>query len=322
MVQLGQHAPPIHVIAHVSDTHLLGGGRPLYGAVDTEATVSRAFAQLERSGTHPEAIIITGDLADLGEPAAYRRLRDLVEPAAERMGSRVIWVMGNHDEREPFAEILMGEEPSAAPLDRVYDVNGLRIIALDSTVPGYHHGDLEPAQLDWLRAELATPAPHGTLLALHHPPIPTPVELMAILELDHQAELADVIRGTDVRAVLAGHLHYSTTGTFAGVPVSVASATCYTIDSSAEPGTLAGIDGGQTFNLVHVYDDQVVHSIVPIGDAPRIAGFSGAFLDALAGMTLDERREAFSNKRSTFNLEDHLRSGGAAPAESAAPPRH
>ena len=44
MVQLGQHAPPIHVIAHVSDTHLLGGGRPLYGAVDTDATVARAFA--------------------------------------------------------------------------------------------------------------------------------------------------------------------------------------------------------------------------------------------------------------------------------------
>jgi len=317
MVQLGQHAPPIHVIAHVSDTHLLGGGRPLYGAVDTDATVARAFAQLERSGMRPEAIVITGDLADLGEPDAYRRLKGLVEPAAERMGSRIIWVMGNHDEREPFAEILMGEQPTNATQDRVYDLGGLRVIALDSTVPGYHHGDLEPAQLEWLRAELATPAPHGTLLALHHPPIPTPVELMAILELDHQAELAEVIRGSDVRAVLAGHLHYSTTGTFAGVPVSVASATCYTIDSSAEPGTLAGVDGGQTFNLVHVYDDQVVHSIVPIGDAPRVAGFSGAFLDALAAMTPAERREAFSNKRSTFNLEEPLRSAAAAPPQPA-----
>ncbi|TPX04590.1 phosphodiesterase, partial [Schumannella luteola] len=233
MVQLGQHAPPVHVVAHISDTHLLGGGKPLYGAVDTEATVARAFAQLERSGARPEAIVITGDLADLGEPDAYLRLKAHVEPAAERMGSRVIWVMGNHDEREPFAELLMGEEPTNAPQDRVHDVNGLRIIALDSTVPGYHHGDLDPAQLAWLREQLSTPAPHGTLLALHHPPIPTPVELMAVLELDHQAELADVVRGSDVRAVLAGHLHYSTTGTFAGVPVSVASATCYTIDTSA-----------------------------------------------------------------------------------------
>jgi 3',5'-cyclic AMP phosphodiesterase CpdA len=300
MVQLGQHAPPIHTIAHISDTHLLGGGKPLYGAVDTDAHVARAFAQLERSGVNPEAIVITGDLADLGEPDAYERLKAVVEPAAARMGSRIIWVMGNHDEREPFASILMGEEPTAAPQDRVYDVGGLRIIALDSTGPGYHHGDLEPAQLDWLRAQLATPAPHGTLLALHHPPIPTPIELMAIIELDHQAELADVVRGTDVRGILAGHLHYSTTGTFAGIPVSVAAATCYTIDSSAEPGTLAGVDGGQTFNLVHVYADQVVHSIVPIGEARRVAGFSGAVLDALVAMTPHERREAFSSKASTF----------------------
>ena len=311
MVQLGQHAPPVHVIAHVSDTHLLGGSRPLYGAVDTDATVARAFAQLERSGMRPEAIVITGDLTDLGEPDAYERLKGLVEPAAERLGSRVIWVMGNHDEREPFASILLGEEPTSATQDRVYDVNGLRIIALDSTVPGYHHGDLDPAQLEWLRAELAKPARHGTILALHHPPLPSPVELMAILELDHQAELAEVLRGSDVRAVLAGHLHYSTAGVFAGIPVSVAAATCYTIDASAEPGSLSGIDAGQTFNLVHVYDDEVVHSIVPIGDAPRVAGFSGAFLEALAAMSFDERREAFSNKRSTFNAAEVERSSAS-----------
>ena len=144
---------------------------------------------------------------------------------------------------------------------------------------------------------------------------------MAILELDHQAELAEVLRGSDVRAILAGHLHYSTAGVFAGIPVSVAAATCYTIDASAEPGSLSGIDAGQTFNLVHVYDDQVVHSIVPIGDAPRVAGFSGAFLEALAAMTAEERREAFSNKRSTFNQADLERSSGAcSPKYDFAPP--
>lgn len=174
MVQFGHYAPPIHEIVHLSDTHLLGGGRPLYGAVDTDTNITRAMTRLEESGVRPEAIVITGDLADLGEPDAYRRLKAVVEPAAERMRARIIWVMGNHDERAPFAQILMQSEPTLAPQDRVYEVNGLRIIALDSTVPGYHHGDLEPAQLDWLRNQLATPAPHGTLLALHHPPLPTP----------------------------------------------------------------------------------------------------------------------------------------------------
>ncbi|MEO8263106.1 MAG: phosphodiesterase [Pseudolysinimonas sp.] len=310
MIQLGQHAPPSHVIAHLSDTHFLGGTRPLYGTVDTDRNLAIALEQLERSGVSPEAIVITGDLADVAEPDAYERLKAQIEPAAQRMGAQIIWVMGNHDERPPFAAAFFGGE-TTEPLDRVYTVGGLRIIALDSTVPGYHHGELTDAQLEWLAKELATPADDGTLLALHHPPIPTPIEIMSIIELQEQSRLADVIRGTDVRAILAGHLHYSTSGTFVGIPVSVASATCYTIDNSGGRGSLVGVDGGQSFNLVHLYEDSVVHTIVPMGESPQVAGFSGVVLDALAAMSPDERREAFSNKASTFNVADTEASSGA-----------
>ena len=305
MMQLGQYAPPTHTIAHLSDTHYLGGRRALYGKVDTDRPLVRALEQLERSGTNPSAIVITGDLADLGEPDAYVRLRDELEPVAERMGSKIIWVMGNHDERGPFSSILFGgDSDDATPQDRIYDVDGLRIVALDSSVPGYHHGELTDDQLSWLEEVLAIPAAHGTLLALHHPPLPSPIEIMAIIELQQQQKLADVIRGTDVRGILAGHLHYSTNGTFAGIPVSVASATCYTIDTSAPQDTLLGVDGGQSINLVNVYVDTVTHSIVPIGDFTQVAGFSGVFLEKLASMTPDERREAFSSKTSDFSVAE------------------
>ncbi|WP_246271743.1 hypothetical protein [Amycolatopsis acididurans] len=50
-------------------------------------------------------------------------------------------------------------------------IGGLRIIALDSSVPGHGHGELSGGQLDWLARELATPAPDGTILAPHHPPL-------------------------------------------------------------------------------------------------------------------------------------------------------
>ncbi|HEY4225408.1 MAG TPA: phosphodiesterase [Pseudolysinimonas sp.] len=313
MVQLGHYAPPTHTIAHLSDTHYLGGKRPLYGVLDTDRTLARALEQLERSGTNPSAIVITGDLADLGEPDAYERLKAEIEPVAKRMGSQIIWVMGNHDERGPYSSILFcGKADDAAPQDRVYDIDGLRIVALDSSVPGYHHGQLTDDQLSWLEEVLAVPAAHGTLLALHHPPLPSPIEIMAIIELQEQQKFADVIRGTDVRSILAGHLHYSTSGTFAGVPVSVASATCYTIDTSAPQDTLLGVDGGQSINLVNLYNDSytdsVTHSIVPIGDFTQVAGFSGAFLERLASMTPEERREAFSSKTSTFSVAEADRS--------------
>jgi 3',5'-cyclic AMP phosphodiesterase CpdA len=309
MIQLGQYAPPTHTIAHLSDTHYLGGRRPLYGAVDTDRTLARALEQLERSGTNPSAIVITGDLADLGEPDAYERLRDELQPVADRMGSKIIWVMGNHDERGPFSSILFGgDADDVAPQDRIYDVDGLRVIALDSSVPGYHHGELTDEQLSWLEEVLSVPAAHGTLLALHHPPLPSPIEIMAIIELQEQQKLADVIRGTDVRGILAGHLHYSTHGTFAGVPVSVASATCYTIDASGPVDTLLGVDGGQSINLVNLYVDNVVHSIVPIGAFTQVAGFSGVFLEKLAEMTPEERRQAFSSKTSSFSVAEAERS--------------
>ena len=54
------------------------------------------------------------------------------------------------------------------------------------------------------------PAEHGTLLAMHHPPIPVPtMEPAAIIELLDQDRLAAVIEGTDVRQVLGGHFHYT-----------------------------------------------------------------------------------------------------------------
>jgi len=319
VIRLGQHPAPTHVIAHFSDPHLLAGGRRLYGAVDTVEHLEAALTQLERSGLAIDAIVFTGDLADLGEPDAYRRLRAMVEPVAERIGARLVWVMGNHDEREPYARHLFDEESTDAagvgPQDRVYDIRGLRIVSLDTSVPGYHHGELEPAQLDWLREVLATPAEHGTVIAVHHPPMPSPLnEPMAILELDDQPALAAVIEGTDVRGILAGHLHFSSHSTFAGVPVSVASATCYVMDLTDPEVVLAGVDANQSVDIVHAYADRLVHTTVPIGAWPQVSGRPAADLERLAGIPAELRRELFSRKTSEFN-EDEVASSGVADAD-------
>ena len=197
---------------------------------------------------------------------------------------------------------LFDIEATEHPQDRVYDINGLRIISFDTTVPGYHHGAVTTEQLSWLSDVLKTPAEHGTLLAVHHPPIPTPMlEAMGMLELHDQGRLADVIRGTDIRGILAGHLHYTTHSTFAGIPVSVAAATCYTLNLTAKDRILSGVDFGQAFNLVHVYADQLVHSVVPVGETIEVTGFSAANWAQIEAMTPEQRLEMFSNKKSPFN---------------------
>lgn len=265
-MRTSEYPRPDHFLLHLSDTHLLGSGGRLYGTVDAEYHLHELLGELEGSRGRPEAIVITGDLADRGEPDAYRRLRAMVEPVAARVGARVIWVMGNHDDRAAFRTELFDEQPSARPVDRVHDLNGLRIITLDSTVPGQHHGQITDEQLDWLAEELSSPAQHGTILAMHHPPLPTVLDLAVAVELRDQAGLAEVLLGSDVRSILAGHLHYSSTGTFAGIPVSVASATCYTQDLNVPVGGTRGRDGARAFNLVHVYGTTVLHSVVPVGE--------------------------------------------------------
>jgi len=264
-----EYPAPERILLHISDTHLRAVSTPrLFDALDGAALLSRALAAIDASGVRPHAVVFTGDLVDLGERSAYADLRALVEPFAERLGARVLWVMGNHDDRRAFRAELLDEASDLRPVDRVDELDGLRVVTLDTSVPGHHHGELRDEQLAWLTAVLATPAPLGTILAMHHPPVPAVLPLAASVELRDQRRLAAVLRGTDVRAIIAGHLHYSTFATFAGIPVSVASSTCYAQDLTVPVGGTRPQDGAQAFNLVHVYDDTVVHSVVPV-DAPR-----------------------------------------------------
>lgn len=269
-MRTSEYQAPERTLLHISDTHLRRAGSHLFDVVDATERLARALRTIEDSNVAPDVIVFTGDLADLGEASAYADLRALVDPFAERLSAKVVWVMGNHDDRAAFRVNLLDERAGdLRPVDRVDEFDGLRIVTLDSTVPGHHHGELTDEQLAWLAEVLASPAPLGTILAMHHPPLPSVLPLAASVELRDQSRLAPVIRGSDVRAIIAGHLHYSTFGTFAGVPVSVASSTCYAQDLTVPAGGSRPQDGAQAFNLVNVYDDAVVHSVVPV-DAPRV----------------------------------------------------
>ncbi len=301
MRQLGQHAAPRHVVAHLSDPHLLAGDARHHGVIDNVANLRRALDRLAAVVPPPQVLVFTGDLADRAEPDAYATLRAVVEPAARAMGATVVWTMGNHDERGPYARGLFDADDDG-PQDRVHEVDGLRIVALDTSVPGYHHGELTSDQLSWLADVLATPAKHGTLLAMHHPPLPVPMLRAAeLIELRDQQALADVVSGTDVRGILAGHLHLSTWSTFAGVPVSVASASCYTSDPAPVDRFVSGVDAAQSFTMVHAYADRLVHTLVPLERGREVSHIGSDVAEALETIPLEQAVELASSKTSQFN---------------------
>lgn len=262
---LTEHPRPSHTFVHISDTHLPGERSPLYGSdADADSNLDLMLSRLVSSGLRPDALLLTGDLTDRGDASAYKRLAALVSPATEALGCEVVWVAGNHDERGAMRSVLSLPGSGSDPITGVRWFGGLRVIVVDSTVPGAHWGEVPAEQLSWLASELASPAPDGTLLLMHHPPLPTVLDLAVTVELRDQPALAEVLRGSDVRGILSGHVHHPSFGTFAGIPVAVASSSAYGQDLAQPVGATRGQDAAQGYNLVHVYDGTIVHSVVSL----------------------------------------------------------
>lgn len=270
---------PLHTLVQFSDVHIVPEGELLMGRLDTLDQMRAALDAVERAAVAPSALVFTGDLADTGDIRAYRRLRATAEDAAARIGAPALFAMGNHDNREAFREGLLGEEPTGAPRDFAHTTpEGLRIVVLDSTTPGTHAGALEEAQLEWLRAELAQPAPAGTVLALHHPPIPTPLAFLERLSLAEPERLAAAVAGTDVRIILSGHNHHATCGVLAGVPVWSAPAVAYRADVFPPEGRYQGVTG-VGYTRVDVYEDLATATFVPVGPVEPVYDFEREKVD-------------------------------------------
>jgi 3',5'-cyclic-AMP phosphodiesterase len=223
-----------YLLVQISDVHLTASGSLLPGVRPRDNLV-KALRVLDTTGIRPDVFLLTGDLADDGEGACYDDLAGMLAEAASRSGASVIYLPGNHDERGAFRRHLLGGpwdlgDSGDGPVNQTHWRDGLRIIALDSTIPGESHGFLDDQTLDYLRAEIAAAAPDGTVLALHHPPIPSPIQPMAQIALRAPERLRDAIAGSDVRIVLCGHNHHEALGTLGPVPVWVCPATAYRAD--------------------------------------------------------------------------------------------
>ena len=216
-------------ILHLSDTHLYGDGTLHYGLVDTRAALART---LVRAGELDavDVVVASGDLSDDGSPESYRILSGMLEPWAAERGAVVVYAMGNHDLLAGFEEVL-GQRT------RTLDIKGFRIATVDSAVPGAGYGNLDEAQLDALRVALETPSRNGTIVVVHHPPVPAQTTLLQALELQNPAALLDVCATGDVRLILAGHYHHSLATEAEGIPLVVAPAVANTADVLAGPDT-------------------------------------------------------------------------------------
>ena len=231
----------------ISDTHFLTDDGAVMD-VRPVAQLARVLARIAALPTTPRFVLHTGDLIHDSGVAGYAHLRRALAP----LGMPIVATLGNHDERAAFRQGFLG----ASPVDgrrywQAHDFDGLRVIALDSLVPGAIGGELGREQLAWLADTLARPASRGTIIALHHPVALAGFSYLTDGLLRDAPALAAVLAAHPVLGVLAGHCHAPSMTAFAGTVVITTPAVACQFAPDTPDAVISAASG---FNLCEVCD--------------------------------------------------------------------
>jgi len=261
-------SPPLMLLAQLSDPHVRAPGNPFAGRLDTGAYLDRAVDRLLSLRPSPDLVLVTGDLVDDGAPAAYARCRQ----ALDRLPWPTFLVPGNHDDRTSLRAAFPRHEyfaPPPAPLHWVRDEFPLRLIGLDTSIPGAVGGRLGPG-LEWLGARLAEAPARPTLVAMHHPPFSTGIGFMDRIALEDAAEFETIIRRhPQVQAVVCGHVHRHVATRLGQSVGLIAPATAHQIALALEPGAPELWTLEPPGFLLHRWDGgRLVSHAVPVDDFP------------------------------------------------------
>ncbi|NCO85705.1 MAG: phosphodiesterase [Rhodobacterales bacterium] len=258
-------------IVVLSDLHLLPEGELSLG-LDTSERLRAGVAAINARHGDADFCIIAGDLADLGQPDAYVRLRDILA----ELTVPVHITIGNHDDRANYLAVFGADKAAETGfIDKVIDAKGYRVILLDSAISfGRHDGRLEPEQLDWLADRLTEADDRPVIVVLHHHANPLRTAVDGII-LENGLDFADVLNThSDIRQVIAGHVHYTSTAIWQGIPFTTLAGNHYNVtiplgqpwqqpERLTGPAQMAVILADEAHTLVH-FDNYIDDSrIIP-----------------------------------------------------------
>ncbi len=201
----GGHKGGTMIVLQFADLHAVEHGARAYKVADTNAMFQDAVNQVGRLRQRPDCVVFTGDLASGGSPEAYA----IIKEGLERLDVPVYVIPGNHDKREGLVEYL-GEycpaDPALAPhLCYIVDNGPMRLVMLDTSIPGGHHGQMPEAAAAWLDKALGGTA-KPTLLFMHHLPFHSGMGYMDE-PFENLELLASIVRGHPHVRLCCGHIH-------------------------------------------------------------------------------------------------------------------
>jgi 3',5'-cyclic-AMP phosphodiesterase len=253
---------PPFLLLQISDTHL---GASWEGA-DPDESLRRAVEAILALPDRPDALLVSGDLTDDGSPAGYARVRELLAP----LGLRAHALPGNHDDRAALREAFGLPGASDEPIDYAVDLGPLRLVCLDTIIPGSDGGTLDGERLEWLDAALAEEPGRPTVLAMHHPPLRTEIPTFERIGLAPAAceALAVVLdRHPQVLRIVAGHVHRTIVAELSGRAVLTVPSTYLQVELDFTAPKLQMRPDPPGF-AIHAFRDGALASHVQ-----RLAGF-------------------------------------------------
>jgi Icc protein len=261
----------IVLIVQISDMHVSAPGKLFGGRSDSRASFERAISRVLDLDPKPDLILLTGDLAETGAPAEY----DFIAAQLKRVSCPVVAIPGNHDLRDEMLRKLplCVTEQNGGHLSIINDDFPLRIIGLDTIIPGEIHGEICERRLAWLSETLLSGSGKPALIAMHHPPFTTGMRAMDNYGIKRgRDEFTALVKehAKDICGIVCGHAHRSIVANIAGVPVllSPASSLAFELYLGEKP-SLKFVKEPKQF-LVHTWNagTGLVSHAAFIGDFP------------------------------------------------------
>lgn len=223
------------LLAQVTDTHIVAPGHPGELYVDNNERLRLAVERLMSESVTPDAVLLTGDLTDLGTDEELAIVRDLLSP----LTMPVLVVPGNHDRRASLRQAFAMPWAADDNLSWVVDLGPVTVVGLDTLAANQlddqgavrHGGEFDDHRAGWLDEALAGTADRPTAIAMHHPPFPTGIGWMDETGIENSQVFADVVAAhPHVTRIFCGHMHRAITTTVAGVVCSTGLSTIHQVE--------------------------------------------------------------------------------------------
>lgn len=155
----------------VSDVHVMDESI-------TEFNFENLFRDLENSEEKFDAMVIAGDLTELGLTGEYNRFFGVLEK--QQVIDKLILATGNHDVRYAYKKnkpLIMNKVEQYLGIDTAgesfykYEVNGYKFVVMGSERQEFERAYISDRQLEFLDSELKASAENGqvTFVVCHQP---------------------------------------------------------------------------------------------------------------------------------------------------------